>query len=77
MGNEVQSHTAWCIVRFAHGRFERVREGYKSAVNARRSIPSVAKAYLDEGGDRTATYAVGKYTVGSVVVEGSFTRCCA
>ena len=77
MGREITSHTAWCIVRFANGKFERVREGYKSAVNARRSIPSVAKAYIDEGGDANATYAIGRYTVGGVVIQDAFRRCCA
>ena len=77
MGNGLYPYTAWCIARFANGRFERVREGYKSAENARRSIPSVAKAYLDEGGDCNATYTVGEYTVGPVVLLDRFKRYCA
>lgn len=77
MGREVTAHTAYCIVRFANKRFERVREGYKSAENARRSIPAVAKAYIDGGGNRNATYAVGQYTVGNVVVLDSFKWYCA
>ena len=77
MGREMTTHTAYCIVRFANKRFERVREGYKSASNARRSIPSVAKEYLEETGDGSATYTIGEYTVGSVVVRGEFRRFCA
>lgn len=77
MGREMTMHTAWCIVRFANGRFERVREGYKSASNARRSIPALAKAYIDGGGDCNATYTVGQYTVGNVVILDRFKRYCA
>lgn len=77
MGREMTTHKAYCIVRFANGRFERVRDGYKSAENAARSIPSVARAYIDEGGDRSATYSVGQYTVGNVVILDRFKRYCA
>lgn len=77
MGKSVHTHTEWCIVRFANGRFERARDGYKSPENARKGIPSVAKQYLAEGGDRNATYAVGSYTVGNAVVQSAFKRCCA
>ena len=50
MGREMTTHTAYCIVRFAKGKFERVREGYKSAENAIRGIPSAAREYLEESG---------------------------
>ena len=77
MGREMTTHTAYCIVRYANGRFERVREGYKSAANAMRSIPSVAKADRGDGVDGNATYAVGRYMVGSVIAQGDFRRYCA
>lgn len=72
MGRTVHSHTEWCIIRFHKGRFERARDGYKSAENAQKSIPSVAKAYIEEGGGEGATYAIGSYTVGEVVVRSGF-----
>lgn len=77
MGKNIHSHTEWCIVRFAKGKFERAREGYKSAANARRGIPSAAREYLAEGGDRNATYSIGRYLVGDVIVDGAFLRVCA
>lgn len=77
MGRDMTTHKAYCIVRFANKRFERVREGYKSAENARRSIPALAKAYIDGGGDCNATYTVGEYTVGNVVILDRFKRYCA
>ena len=67
-------HTEWCIVRFSHGRFDIVRNGYKSSENARRGIASVSRACIAGGGDRNATYAIGSYTVGSVVVRSAFKR---
>ena len=76
MGMEVYSHTEWCIVRFANGRFERVREGYKSAANASRGIPFVVKADIADG-IVGATYSVGYYSVGSVITQGGFRRYCA
>ena len=77
MGREMTTHTAYCIVRFANKRFERIREGYRSAENARRSIPSVVKADRAEGVDCNATYTVGEYTVGNVVILDRFKRYCA
>ena len=73
----LQSRREWCIVRFSKGKFERVRDGYKSAKNAERGIPFVEKAFIAEGGDRSATYAVGSYLVGNVTVHGTFRRGCA
>ena len=70
----LQAHTRWCIVRYYHGRFERVREGYKSAENARKGIDSVVRADMADGIDASATYAVGSYTVGTVVVHGAYRR---
>ena len=75
MRNNLEPHVEWCVIRFVNGRFERARDGYKTADNARRGIPSVAKAYLAEGGDKNATYAVGSYSVGNVVVRGKFAKC--
>ena len=69
MGREMTTHTAYCIVR--------IKEGYRSAKNARRSIPALAKAYIDGGGDCNATYTVGEYTVGNVVILDRFKRYCA
>ncbi len=73
----LQAHTRWCIIRSWNGRFERVREGYKSAENARKGIDSVARADRAEGVDARATYAVGSYTVSNAVVRGGFRRGCA
>ena len=70
-------HTEWCIIRFAHGRFERVKTGYKNMENAQKGIPAVARAYLKKGGDRGALYAVGSYTVGMSVARTEFRRYCA
>lgn len=75
MGNSIRSHAAWCIIRLCNGRFERVREGYSSAENARRGIPFVAARHVAEGGDRSATYAVGRYIVGDAVPISGFQRC--
>lgn len=77
MSNDISGHTAWCIVRFANGRFERVRDGYRSAKNAQRGIASVLKEYKDAPGEAGATYSVGKYAVGSVVIQDTFRRYCA
>ncbi len=77
MGRSVHSHTEWCVVRFFNGRFERVREGYKSAANARKAIPFAVKEHIAEHGNRSAIFAVAKYTVGEAVVQTDFTRCCA
>lgn len=77
MGREMTTHTAYCIVRFANGRFERVRDGYRSAKNAQKGIASVLKEYKDAPGEAGATYSVGKYAVGSVVIQDTFRRYCA
>lgn len=77
MGREMTTHTAYCIVRFVNGIMERVREGYRSESNAMRSIPSVVKADRAEGVNGYATYAVGQYTVGNVVILDRFKRYCA
>ena len=70
-------HTEWCIIRFANGKFERVKTGYKNMENAQKGIPAIAKAYIDGGGDCNATYTVGEYTVGNVVILDRFKRYCA
>lgn len=74
MSGFMGAHTEWCIVRSANGRIERARDGYKSAANARRSIPAVAKAYRADGGDANATYAVGRYMVGAAVPAEGFRK---
>ena len=70
-------HTEWSIIRFAHGRFEQVKAGYKNMENAQKGIPAVARAYLDRGGDRGALYAVGSYVVGQTMARTVFRRYCA
>ena len=74
MGKDIQSHTEWCIIRFSNGVFERARDGYKSAENAKRGIPSAAREFVANGGSRDATYAIGSYSVGMVVVRSGFAR---
>lgn len=71
------THTEWCIIRFAHGKFERVKTGYKTKENALKSIPAVARAYLAKRGDHGAMYAVGSYNVSMTVTRTEFRRYCA
>lgn len=77
MGKSVHSHIEWCIIRFANGRFERARDGYKSQENAKKGIPSVAREYLAKGGSAGASYAIGSYMVGDAVVRTKFISGCA
>lgn len=70
--NSIEAQVRWCIIRFANNRFERAKDGYRSMENAQKAIPSIAKAYADKGGDRSAMYAVGKYNVGKVIAVSRF-----
>lgn len=75
MSKSMKTHKEWCIVRFAFGRFERARDGYKTPENARKGIPSVAKEYQEKTWyDRNATYAIGQYIVGNAIVCSPFER---
>lgn len=72
MARSIHSQVAWCVIRYLNGTAERVREGYKSAATARRSIPFLSKASVVEGGGRDARYAVGRYMIGEAVAIEPF-----
>lgn len=68
----IEAQVRWCVIRFANKRFERAKDGYRSMENAQKAIPSLAKAFADKGGDRSAQYAVGRYQVGKVMAVTNF-----
>ena len=72
MSTPIHSHYEYCIVRFSKGGFANVRTGYKTKRNAERGIASAARENLAEGGDPSATFAVGRYMVGDVVAISDF-----
>ena len=74
MLKDLSCHYAWCIVRYFNGRFERVREGYGSMENARRGLQFAASADAKEGNKHGATYAIGKYLVGDVMLQTPVAR---
>ena len=74
MPDSIHSHTEWCILRYSHGKIENVRKGYKSAENARRGIPFVARADAADPLHKDASYTIASYFVGDAVARGGFIR---